>query len=333
MNLKKAFLLSLILVLGFITFLMIEPFTGFVLIAVILSFVSYPLYKRLEPYIGPHLSSGLVLTLTILLAVVPFIFVSLVVIEDATQLSQDLNESELVNVTRAEDFIKEHTGQDIALSDLSNNFFSNFSDITFGGVSELFSAVTHFSIGIFFMIFLIFYFLKDGATLVSWIKGVTPMPDDLQDMLYHRVEKTTWAVVKGHVLVAIIQGIIAGAGLVVTGVPNWGFWTFMMIILAFIPIIGTVLVWGPASIYLFLTGQPSAAILLSIYGFLIVNLVDNFLRPLIVDRGADLHPAVILVGVIGGIYVFGIAGLFVGPIVIGVFKSALIVFKNHYDEL
>jgi len=333
MNLKKAFLLSLILMLGVISFLMIQPFTGFVLIAIILSFVSYPLYKRMVPYIGPHLSSGLVIGLTVVLAVVPFIFTSLVVIEDATQLSQDLNQSEVVNVTNAENFIKENTGQDVALVELTNNLFSNFSNITFGGVSDLVSAVTHFLIGIFFMIFLMFYFLKDGEKLVRWIREATPMPNDLQDMLYHRVEKTTWAVVKGHVLVAVIQGLIAGAGIVVTGVPNWGFWTFIMIIMAFIPVIGTVLVWGPASIYLFFTGQPSAAILLSIYGFLIVNLVDNFLRPLIVDRGADLHPAVILIGVVGGIYVFGIAGLFVGPIFIGVFKSSLIVFKNHYDEL
>lgn len=333
MNLKKGFLLSLILLLGFISFLMLKPFIGFVLVAIILAFVSRPVYKRLKPYLGAHLSSGIVLMLTILLAVVPFIFISLVVIEDATQLSQDLNESNLLNVTEAEQFILEYTGQEVSLDQISTNFISSFSDITFGGVSELFSVVTHLSIGIFFMVFLLFYFLKDGGKLIEWTKGVTPMPRDLQEMLYRRVEKTTWAVVKGHVLVAVIQGLVAGAGLVVTGIPNWGFWTFLMVILAFIPIIGTVFVWGPASIYLFLTARPSAAILLAIYGFLIVNLVDNFLRPLIVDRGADLHPAVILVGVIGGIYVFGIAGLFVGPIVIGVFKSSLIVFKNHYDEL
>lgn len=333
MNLRKGFLLSLILLLGFITFLMLRPFTGFILVAIILSFVSYPLYRRLEPYLGSHISSGLVLTLTVLLAVIPFIFISLVVIEDATQLSEDLNESDIINVTEAERFIHEYTGQEVRLDQITSNFLSGVSDITFGGVSEIFSVVTHFAIGIFFMIFLIFYFLKDGTRLLEWMKGVTPMPDDLQEMMYSRIEKTTWAVVKGHVLVALIQGLVAGIGLIVTGIPNWGFWTFIMIILAFIPIIGTVFIWGPAAIYLFVTGRPSAAILLAIYGFLIVNLVDNFLRPLIVDRGADLHPAVILIGVIGGIYVFGVAGLFVGPIAIGVFKSALIVFKNHYDEL
>jgi predicted PurR-regulated permease PerM len=333
MNLRKGFLLSLILVLGFITFLMLEPFSGFILVAIILAFVSYPLYSRLNPYLGAHISAGFVLTLTILLAVIPFLFISLVVIEDATQLSQDLNESDVINVTQAEQFIEDYTGQEVSLNDVSNNLLSGMSDITFGGVSEIFSVVTHFSVGIFFMIFLIFYLLKDGNRLLKWVKAVTPMPTDLQDMMVVRIEKTTWAVVKGHVFVAFIQGAVAGLGLVVTGVPNWGFWTFIMVILAFIPVIGTTLVWGPAAAYLFLIGRPSAAILLAIYGFLIVNLVDNFLRPLIVDRGADLHPAVILVGVVGGLYVFGIAGLFVGPIAIGVFKSSLIVFKNHYDEL
>jgi predicted PurR-regulated permease PerM len=106
-----------------------------------------------------------------------------------------------------------------------------------------------------------------------------------------------------------------------------------MILLAFIPLVGAFLVWGPAGGYLIFTGRPAPGIFLLIWGAVVVGLTDNFLRPLLVDREAELHPAVILIGVLGGLTVFGAAGIFMGPIALGVLKSVLEVFRNNYDEL
>jgi predicted PurR-regulated permease PerM len=183
------------------------------------------------------------------------------------------------------------------------------------------------------MVFLMYYFLTDGGKLVSFIRDTAPLPEDIQQQLYEEVNMTTWAVIKGHVLVAVVQGLLAGLGLALTGVPNYIFWTSVMIILAFIPIIGTFMVWGPAAAYLFLIDEPLMAVLLALYGLTVVALSDNFLRPFAVDRGTNLHPAVILIGVIGGVYLFGASGLFLGPIMLGIFKSVLLVFKNSYKDL
>jgi len=183
------------------------------------------------------------------------------------------------------------------------------------------------------LIFLLYYLLKDGEKFVKWLRDTTPLPSDIQNQLYARVNKTTWAVIKGHVLVAVVQGLIAGLGLAITGVPNYAFWTFIMVILGFIPIIGTVVVWLPAAAYLFAIDRSAAAIFLFLYGMVIVGLTDNILRPIAVDRGSNLHPAVIIIGVIGGVYIFGAAGLFIGPIILGIFKAVLLVFKNNYEDL
>jgi predicted PurR-regulated permease PerM len=188
-------------------------------------------------------------------------------------------------------------------------------------------------IGVSLMLFISYYLLKDGAGLVDWIIDVSPLPDDVERGLVNETRDTTWAVIKGHVLVAFVQGIVAGIGLAIAGVPNYVFWTFVMIMLGFIPIIGATVVWFPASIYLLVIDRPAAGLFLLLYGFLAVGLTDNFVRPIAVDRGSDLHPAVIIIGVVGGVYTFGAPGLFIGPIMLGAFKSLLNVFSENYETL
>ena len=104
-------------------------------------------------------------------------------------------------------------------------------------------------------------------------------------------------------------------------------------LLSIIPLIGSGLVWVPAFIYLLLLNRAGPAIFLLLYSTIVVGLTDNFLRPLLVDEDADLHPATILVGVIGGVFLLGAPGLFVGPIILGVLKSTLMVFRNNYEDL
>ncbi len=333
MNIEKGFLLALIAVLASITAFMLRPFLGFLLAAVMLAFILYPVQRRIEPYLGSQLSAALLVAIAIILTSVPLVFTAGAVLDDARELSEGVNDTQVWDMSQLEGAIQDYTGQEIDIMESVESTLRRLTTITVGGVSQFVTTLLHITLGIFLTIFLLYYFLKDGPGFIEWIKEVTPLPSHLQDQLYDEMNQTTWAVIKGHVLVAIIQGLVAGAGLFITGVPNYAFWTFVMIILAFIPIIGTFLVWGPASVYLFMLGRPSAGLFLILYGFLVVSLIDNFLRPIVVDRGADLHPAVILAGVLGGVYLFGAAGLFIGPILLGIFKSATVVFKDHYQEL
>ena len=182
------------------------------------------------------------------------------------------------------------------------------------------------------MMFLMYYFLKDGRKLVRWVKDVSPLPEKLEVKLLEEISNTTYAVIKGHLFVSIAQGLIAGFGLWFFGVPNSGFWTFMMMILGLLPIIGSMLIWLPASVFLAFN-DPISGILLAIYGFVIVGMSDNFLRPFFVDKNADLHPAVIILGVIGGVILIGAPGLFIGPVIFGIMKSVLTVFMENYETL
>jgi len=193
--------------------------------------------------------------------------------------------------------------------------------------------LTNATIGLGLAVFVLFYLLRDGEKLMAWIRNATPLPGDVQTKLYDRVDDMTRAVLLGHVLVAIIQGAIAGLGLVVVGIPNVLLWTGVMILLALLPFIGTFFVWGPAGIYLLSAGETVGGVFLLAYGTVIVGISDEYLRPVIVDRYAEVSPAIIVIGVIGGLSAFGVMGLFIGPIIVGALKAAIEVFDEQYDQL
>jgi predicted PurR-regulated permease PerM len=333
MNTQRGFLLLLVASLLFIAGLMLKPFLGYLLGALILAFVLMPLHDRLKEYIGPRLSAFSLIIFTFIVTTVPFILIFNAVSGDATDVINQISDNPLVNLDQVEQLIQQHTGQEVDLNAEVREVLSQFVSLTIGSFSELLNLLSRFAIGASVMLFALFYLLKDGKEFVSYLKSLAPLPKDIMDRLGSKTYNTTWAVLKGHILVAIAQGLIAGIGLWLTGVPNFAFWTFVMILLAFIPIIGAFVVWGPASLYLVTINRPIAGMVLFTYGAIVVGLTDNFLRPLLVDKSAELHPGIILIGVIGGVYVFGATGLFIGPIVFGVLKAVLEVFKNNYDTL
>lgn len=333
MNTQRGFVLLLTSVFLVLVGLMLKPFVGYLLGALVLAFVLHPPHKKLEKHIGGSLSAFTLTILSIIVFLLPFAVIITSVSGDVSQVINDVTQNDLVDIEGLENLITEYTDREIDIREELRSAADDFASTALGGFSEVVGAVTSASIGVSIMLFLIFYFLKDGEEFTAYLKDLMPLPEDIVEKLYSKTYVSTWAVIKGHVLVAVAQGSIAGIGIWIAGVPNAMFWTLIMIVLSFIPIIGSLLVWGPAALYLIAIGSVEQGIFLLIYGAIVVNLTDNFLRPFVVDDSADLHPAVILIGVIGGVYVFGAAGLFIGPVVFGSLKAVLEVFNNNYKDL
>lgn len=332
MEAQKAILLGLTGILGVLAWLMVKPFLGYILAAVLLAFLLHPIHARTRKYLGDSISSITVVIFSILVAVIPLVLASAAVINDAADVGDSLNQTDAINTTAIEIRFEDLTGRPLDVENATNDAIDRFTSLAFGNVSQLINLLGNVFIGVTLMMFLAYYMLKDGDKFVGWLKELTPVSKDIQNELYEKVERATWAVLKGHVLVAIIQGVVAGVGLAVAGVPNVVFWTFVMIMLGFIPIIGTAGVWVPAVGYLALIGEVNSAIFLALYGSIMVGLVDNIVRPLAVDRSANIHPAVIIIGVLGGLHIFGAIGLFIGPVVLGALKSVLVVSTEYYSR-
>jgi len=329
MRLDRELLLGLIAVLLLLSVAFVLPFLEYFLLAVILAYVLSPVQEMLERRTTERVAASLIVLGAAVALVLPLVIVARSTAAEAVNLLQAIQAGD-VTLAGVEAEIYEFTGVQV---DVSETVRGAVSDVQFDSVVGIFGAVTHVLIGVGLTLFLLYYFLKDGEKFAAWLKRTLPLDDDVQDQLYEEIDDILWAVLVGHVFVAIVQGLIAGFGLAVTGVPNATFWTVVMIVLALLPIVGSFLVWGPAAGYLAIQGEAGLAVALFVYGTIVVGISDDYLRPIVVDRYAELNPSVIILGVLGGIYVIGFMGIFFGPVIIGALKATLDVYRREHGQL
>lgn len=331
MNVSKGALLLVVATLAVLSLTLVLPYMQYLLLAILLAYIIYPAQARLAPRFGPNASAGLLVVAATLAVVVPFFASLAVVAGDALSLFRAAAEGEIDLSPFLSSLERYSGGADAA--ELIRTGAQRAGEAFLGYVPQLLGTATHMLIGLGMTIFLLFFFLRDAPSFFRWFRDVLPLPDEVQDALYDHLDDITQAVLMGHILVAVIQGVLAGLGLFATGIPNATFWTFVMILLALIPVIGAFLIWGPACLYLLTLGQTTAAVALFLYSAVVVGLSDDYLRPLLVDRYANVNPSVIVVGVIGGVSAFGFMGLFFGPVIVGALKAALEVFDDYYYDL
>jgi predicted PurR-regulated permease PerM len=332
MNVSRGFLIVLITVVGVVSGLIVLPYLQYVMLAVLLAYVLHPVHVRLSGRVGQVGSAASLLVLTTVAFLLPFVLVLRVITTDVVSFAEQL-QSGGIEFATLEAAIADWTGMQIDLASALGGSGEQIGGAIVEQAGNVFGLLTHGLIGIGVTVFLLYYLLKDGQKLVAWLRDITPLPQRVQDDLYTEVNDVTWAVLAGHVFIAIVQGVVAGLGLIAVGIPNAVFWTVVMVILALLPVIGAFMVLGPAAIWLAASGDVFAAGALAVYGTIVVGITDDFLRPIVVNRRTDISPAVILLGVIGGLSVFGFIGLFIGPIVLGVLKACLVVFDDYYESL
>ena len=341
MNRGQSFLLLLIGAVSLLSLFIVLPFVEYVIAAVILAYVLHPIHIRLtERLVRLHtrIDAGLasmvsaisLIVASMIAVILPLAYITLVFIEDLTAIAR--GESD-IDVTAIEARLAELTGEEIDIAVWLTTAGETLVEALFGGFSGIFTSALQASLGLALVLFLVYYSLREGPEFVAWLRGMVPLPEEVTDDLFEKVDATTWGVVVGHISVALLQALIAGVGLWLVGIPNVVFWTFVMAVLALLPLIGAFLVWGPAAAYLVLLDQTTAGILLALYGVAVVSMVDNYARPIVMDKSAHLNPGIILVGVFGGVYSIGFTGLFVGPIVIGVLAATLETFREDYDTI
>lgn len=338
MNRGQSFLLLLMGAVALLTLFVILPFIEYVIASAILAYVLYPFHVRLSRMLRESVSrrhgsmmSALTLILGAIVAVIlPLAYITWVFIRDLTEIARGDTE---VDVVAIEARIAELTGQEIGVGELIETVGEMLVNTLFGGLSGIVSTSFRASVGLSLALFLVYYTLIDGPAFVQWIRSTSPLPTNVTADLVDRIDAMTRGVVIGHISVALLQALVAGLGLWAVGIPNVIFWTFVMAILALLPLIGAFFVWGPASLYLVAIDEVAAGVFLAVYGVLVIAMVDNYARPIVIDQQAHLNPAIILLGVFGGIYSIGFTGLFVGPIVIGVLAATLETFRKDYDAI
>jgi len=201
-------------------------------------------------------------------------------------------------------------------------------DMVLEKVTSGFGDVLSFVVNFLLMTFAIFFMLIDGPRFLQKGKDFLPFNEDQKHNLAEQIHGIVVSTIYGGVIVGLIQGIVAGVSFAILGFKSPVLWGFITAIASFIPILGAFAIWGPAVLYLFATGATYKAVALLVVGAFGISMVDNILKPVIIGNRVKMPMLVILFSVLGGIKLFGLIGLIMGPLVIALFVSVLEIFRN-----
>jgi predicted PurR-regulated permease PerM len=304
------------------------PFLTYIVLAGILTYTLFPIYQFLLRRTGrPQLSSALCIVMALTLMILPALYLVSALVE---QFSGAYDSFQAEAITPILNRMSGLTGNRVDFEDLFNDSMGQISKQIVDLAPNILGSVTEVFLGLFVMFFVMFYGFREGKGFLSHVRAILPLDPDLNDSLFHELQTVTQAVLYGQVITAIVQGGIGGLGLLVFGVPNWLFWGTLMILLALIPVLGTPLIWVPAAVGLILNGNTASGIGLLIFGATVVMNIDNFLRPRLVSGKTKVHPVLILIGVFGGLRIFGFIGMLVGPLILALLVALVKFYEQHY---
>jgi predicted PurR-regulated permease PerM len=180
------------------------------------------------------------------------------------------------------------------------------------------------------MVYAMIFFLQEKTPVLAQLMRYSGLPRASQERLVDRTISISRATIKGTLVIGIVQGALGGIAFAVVGIQGAAFWAVVMAVASVVPGIGTALVWVPAVIYLFATGETVSAVGLALWFALLVGTIDNVLRPILVGRDTEMPDLLVLVSTLGGLAMFGAVGLIIGPVVGGLFVTMWEMFQDTF---
>lgn len=312
--------------------------------AAVLATVFFPLQQHYVARLGGRRSLAALLTmLTIIgLVVVPLLLVGLAVTREAVQLHDQIT-SGAIDLQAPLRFLRR-------ITPLASDYLGRFGVDIDGLVQRLSTsavAVSQFvaskALGVgqdllriaaffFLMLYILFFFLRDGTQLVATMIRVLPLGDVRERQLLNKFAEVSLATIKGTLVVGAVQGGIGGVLFWALGIPAPVFWGTLMAVFSVLPAVGPGLVWVPAAVILLGLGQIVKGVVLIVAGVIIIGLVDNVLRPILVGRDTQMPDYLVLLATLGGLAVFGVSGFVIGPVIAAFFLVVWEMFAQEHAE-
>ncbi len=327
--------IAITLILVIVAFLIVRPLLISIFLGGLLAYLLYPLHRTILKKIkNKTLSSLIICSLVVLVVVVPgFFFVRTLVSESYVlyllvkqRLAVGIFEGCTHNICQVVESFSQTPGVQFQIQE-ATKFVTDWIIRT---GSNALVTVPRILLNLLVMFFTLFYFLNDGKAFMLKLEGYFSYQHKKYLMIIKRLKEIVDGVVYGYLFVALLQGALGALGFFIFGVPSPIFWGVVMAFLALIPLLGTGAIWGPAAAILFLNGlfQNSNSLVfkgigLLIYSVIFVASLDNFIRPKLIGDKAKVHPALVLVGIFGGILFFGPLGVIVGPLILSLTAVSL----------
>jgi len=328
-------ILSAVLVLTFFIFL---PYLNALIVAGVLAVIFRPLYRVLKRRARlPNGFASIITIIVVLIAIItPLVFLGTQIFREARDVYMAvIADGGSVFWSRIEGLLSAIPGDDSWFNSTIASFRSDtqhylgqFLSWILGHFDTVFASLSRTAINLFVGLIALFYFLKDGSALKQKMIDLSPLSTAYDRQIFDRLQMAVNSVIRGQLVIAVIQGVLTGVGLSIFGVPNPALWGLLAMFAALIPGIGTSLVLIPAIIYLFATGTVGSGVGLLIWSVVAVGLIDNFLGPRLISKSIKVHSLLILLSILGGVGLFGPIGFFAGPLVLSLLFALLDIYKS-----
>ncbi|SDZ53125.1 AI-2E family transporter [Pseudomonas sp. NFIX28] len=335
---KSLLLLLTLVTVAFIWILL--PFYGAAFWAVILGILFDPLQRRLQlKFNWPrNLTALCTLSICLVIAILPVIIISFLLVQEGANLYQNI-ESGKWDIAGQLDRFKHSLPPYFQqlLDRLGMGELDSLREKIVRGALQgsQFIATQAFSVGqgtfkfvvsFFVMLYLLFFFLRDGPELVRKVRIALPLAEHQKRRLQLKFSRVVRATVKGNVLVAASQGVLGGLIFWFLDIPSPLLWAVLMTLLSLLPAVGAGIVWGPVATYFLFSGAIWQGVVLGLYGIFVIGLVDNVLRPILVGKDTKMPDYLILISTLGGLAIFGLNGFVIGPLIAALFISSWALF-------
>ncbi len=320
------------LVAVYLCWLMIQPFLEVILWAGVLAIVSFPLNARLRRRFGPATSAALTTTGVVVVVLIPLIFVGFSLGNEAAKAARSLP-ADIHGFLNADNPIIRKLGKYVDISPLLDPQFVSEQLKSLAGTvaaktAGIVGGVVGITVQVFLALFALYYLLRDSGRIVQSLKQWLPLSHEQSEAIFLRTQQVISASLNGVLVIAGIQGMLGSLGFLVLGISSPILWGVIMFFLAMIPMVGAFVVWIPAALWLFATGHWIKGVLLTVWGLGVIGMIDNILRPRMVGGKTRLHELVVFFSVLGGLQVFGILGIVVGPVLVAVTMGVLEALKQ-----
>lgn len=339
----KAVLLGLVVLISAIFLSMIQGFLMAIFMAALFSSMASPAHRWLSGKIGgrQNIASILVVIGIVLVVLIPLTILIGVVVGQAINVGQSVT-------PWVQEFINEPSAVGRFLEKIPYyELLLPYRDVLVQKAGELVGTVSSFLIeslqsvagmtvnalfGAIIMLYVMFYFLTMGDVLLERILYFLPLEDEDEQLLLQRFTSVTRATIKGTIIIGIMQGTICGLAFAIAGIEGAVFWGSVMAVTSIIPAFGTAIVWGPAVIILALLGDFTGVIILVILCGAVAGNLDNLVRPRLVGKDTEMHDLFVLFGTLGGITMFGLLGIIIGPIIAALFITIWGIYGKVFHE-
>ncbi len=343
-NVQRGFFFALLFLVTLTFLWLIRGFLQPIFWAIALGIVVYPLHERVVDALKGRasLAAATSVLLVVVIVILPLIGLGAAVTREAAPVVERIGTGNLgvQDVYRAFEARLPLVTNGLESLGLDPAELESQLSAAAGQLSRLIAAralaigqdTLRITVFFFLMLYLLFFFLRDGSRLLDGLVRALPLGDERERHLLERFAEVSRATIKGTLVVGIAQGTIGGVTFALLGIGGAVLWGVVMTLLSILPAVGPALVWVPAAIYLFVNGQIVSGIVLVLVGVLVIGLVDNLLRPILVGRDTRMPDYLILLSTLGGLAAFGLAGIVIGPIIAAFFLSVWQMAQEEFAD-